>query len=75
MNLRNLTLAAVAFTGLIVPAFASSEAEIAKVEQKLANPNFTSKVPPQVLVEHQQRLVEWQAKLEHVRNALVALEG
>jgi valyl-tRNA synthetase len=50
-----------------------TEAEIVKVEQKLANPNFTSKVPPQVLAEHQQRLVEWQAKLEHIKNALDAL--
>ena len=49
--------------------------EIVKVEQKLANPNFTSKVPPQVLVEHQQRLAEWQAKLEHVKAALDALQG
>jgi valyl-tRNA synthetase len=50
-----------------------TEAEIVKVEQKLANPNFTSKVPPQVLAEHQQRLIEWQAKLEHLKNALAAL--
>jgi valyl-tRNA synthetase len=49
------------------------EGEIAKVEQKLANPNFTSKVPPQVLQEHQQRLADWQAKLEHVKAALAAL--
>ena len=37
------------------------EAEIAKVEQKLANPNFTQKAPANVLEEHQQRLAEWQA--------------
>jgi valyl-tRNA synthetase len=49
------------------------ESEIVKVEQKLANPGFTSKVPPQVLAEHQQRLVDWQAKLEHVKNSLAAL--
>jgi valyl-tRNA synthetase len=49
------------------------ESEIVKVEQKLANPNFTQKVPPQVLQEHQQRLVEWQAKREHTKNALDAL--
>jgi valyl-tRNA synthetase len=49
------------------------EAEISKVEQKLANPGFTQKVPPQVLLEHQQRLVEWQAKRDHVKNALAAL--
>jgi valyl-tRNA synthetase len=49
------------------------EAEISKVEQKLANPNFTQKVPPQVLQEHQQRLAEWQAKREQVKAALDAL--
>ncbi len=51
------------------------EAEIVKVEQKLTNPNFTSKVPPAVLAEHQQRLVDWQSKLEHVKTSLEALEG
>jgi len=48
-------------------------AEISKVEQKLANPSFTQKVPPQVLQEHQQRLAEWQAKREQVRAALATL--
>ena len=51
------------------------EAEIAKVEQKLANPNFTQKVPAAVLEEHQQRLADWQAKLAHVNAALAALQG
>jgi valyl-tRNA synthetase len=51
------------------------QAEIVKVEQKLANPNFTQKVPPQVLQEHQQRLIEWQTKLAHATAALEALEG
>ena len=51
------------------------ESEISKVEQKLANPNFTQKVPANVLEEHQQRLVDWRAKLEHVKNALAALEN
>ncbi len=49
------------------------EAEIAKVEQKLANPNFTQKVPPAVLQEHSQRLAEWQAKRDSVKAALDAL--
>jgi valyl-tRNA synthetase len=49
------------------------EAEISKVEQKLGNPNFTQKVPPQVLQEHKQRLVEWQAKRAAVKAALDAL--
>jgi valyl-tRNA synthetase len=49
------------------------EAEISKVEQKLANPKFTEKVPPQVLLEHQQRLAEWQNKRASVKAALDAL--
>ena len=40
--------------------------EITKTEQKLSNPNFTSKAPPHVLQEHQQRLAEWQAKRDRV---------
>jgi valyl-tRNA synthetase len=49
--------------------------DIEKTEQKLANPNFVQKVPPQVLAEHQQRLIDFKAKLEHVLEALKALEG
>jgi valyl-tRNA synthetase len=51
------------------------EGEITKAEQKLANPNFVQKVPPQVLAEHQQRVIDFKAKLEHVLEALKALEG
>jgi valyl-tRNA synthetase len=51
------------------------EADAAKVEQKLANPNFTQKVPPNVLQEYQQRLAELQAKHDHVKSALAALQG
>ncbi len=47
--------------------------EIGKVEQKLANPNFTQKVPAEVLRDHEQRLVDWKAKLEHVQAALEGL--
>jgi valyl-tRNA synthetase len=49
--------------------------EISKVEQKLANPAFTQKVPATVLQEHQQRLTDWQGKLAHVKAALEALAG
>lgn len=49
--------------------------EITKVEQKLANPAFTQKVPANVLQEHQQRLTDWQGKLAHVKAALEALAG
>jgi valyl-tRNA synthetase len=50
------------------------EAESAKAEQKLANPNFL-KAPPQVQQEHQKRLAEWKAKREHVKRALSDLQG
>ena len=49
------------------------QSEIVKVEQKLANPNFTSKVPPAVLVEHEQRLADWKTKLAHTQASLDAL--
>jgi len=49
------------------------QSEIVKVEQKLANPNFTTKVPPAVLVEHEQRLSDWRAKLVHTQASLDAL--
>ena len=49
------------------------QAEIVKVEQKLANPNFTQKVPPAVLADHEQRLADWKAKLIHTQSQLDAL--
>ena len=51
------------------------ESEITKAEQKLNNPNFTSKAPPHVLQEHQQRLAEWQTKRDRTRKALESLQG
>ncbi len=51
------------------------ESEITKAEQKLNNPSFTSKAPPHVLQQHQQRLAEWQAKRDRVQKALQALQG
>jgi valyl-tRNA synthetase len=48
-------------------------AEIEKVQQKLNNPGFVQKVPPNVLLEHQQRLTDWQAKYEQLKKALDAL--
>jgi valyl-tRNA synthetase len=50
-------------------------AEKTKVEQKLANPAFTQKVPAAVLQEHQQRLADWQEKLAQAKAALEALVG
>jgi valyl-tRNA synthetase len=48
-------------------------AEIEKVKVKLANPNFTSKVPPEVLREHEERLTNWQQREQQIRNALEVL--
>jgi valyl-tRNA synthetase len=49
------------------------EGEIAKVQQKLANPSFAEKVPAQVLQEHRQRLADWQSKREQLQSALAGL--
>ena len=49
------------------------QSEIAKVGQKLANPNFTTKVPPTVLAEHEQRLADWKARLAHTQSMLDVL--
>ena len=47
--------------------------EIEKVQAKLNNPQFATKVPPAVLAEHQKRLAEWQGKETQVLNALANL--
>jgi len=52
-----------------------TELEISKVREKLLNPNFTSKVPPSVLEEHQKRLADWQAKREAILASMKSLEG
>ncbi|MSU04775.1 MAG: hypothetical protein EXS23_06010, partial [Pedosphaera sp.] len=46
---------------------------IEKVQQKLANPSFTQKVPPAVLEDHRKRLIDWQAKQEQAQRSLEAL--
>jgi len=51
------------------------ETEITKVEQKLNNPNFTTRAPAHVLTEHQQRLAEWQSKRDRIKIALDRLRG
>jgi valyl-tRNA synthetase len=50
-------------------------AEVVKVEQKLANPNFTQKVPPEVLAEHRKRREDWLARKAHVQKAIDGLKG
>ncbi len=51
------------------------EAEIEKAAQKLNNPNFAQKAPPQVLAEHRQRLADWQAKRAQIMTALDGLSN
>ncbi len=52
-----------------------ADAEVVRVQQKLGNPNFTQKAPPQVLEEHRQRLMEWEAKRDHAAAALKLIEA
>jgi valyl-tRNA synthetase len=52
-----------------------TELEITKAQERLANPAFTQKAPPNILAEHQKRLFEWQTKREHILSALSALDG
>jgi valyl-tRNA synthetase len=49
------------------------EVEVAKVQEKLSNPNFATKVPPAVLEEHQKRLSDWQAKKDAILRSIRAL--
>jgi valyl-tRNA synthetase len=52
---------------------AKVESELEKVTAKLADTNFTSKVPQKVLDEHQQRKTDWQEKLAKLREMMAAL--
>ncbi|MGB1053620.1 MAG: valine--tRNA ligase [Limisphaerales bacterium] len=49
--------------------------EVEKVEKKLGNKGFVDRAPAEVVQEHQQRLVDWEQKLEHTRKSLDALGG
>jgi valyl-tRNA synthetase len=52
---------------------AKVESELEKVTAKLADENFTSKVPQKVLDEHQQRKTDWQEKLAKLKEMMSAL--
>ena len=52
---------------------AKAESELEKVTAKLADTNFTSKVPQKVLDEHQQRKADWEAKLAKLKEMMSAL--
>ncbi len=49
------------------------EGELAKVRAKLADENFTGKVPAKVLDDHKQREADWSAQLEKLKGMLEAL--
>ena len=49
------------------------EAEIGKVAAKLADPNFTEKVPPAVLEDHRDRQAKWTEKLTSLKATLQTL--
>jgi valyl-tRNA synthetase len=52
---------------------AKVESELEKVTAKLADTNFTAKVPQKVLDEHQQRKADWEEKLAKLREMMAAL--
>jgi len=47
--------------------------ELGRVRDKLANPDFSRKVPLPVLAEHQRRLAEWQERERQLEQALANL--
>ena len=60
-------------TARLTRELAKNQGEIEKVEQKLNNPAFAQKVPPAVLEEHKQRLLDWQSKRAQLQNAFDSL--
>jgi valyl-tRNA synthetase len=52
---------------------AKVESELEKVRAKLADTNFTSKVPQKVLDDHTQREADWSAQLAKLKTMLEAL--
>ena len=50
-----------------------AQAELEKVQAKLADENFAKKVPAKVLDEHKQREADWSAQLEKLKGMLEAL--
>jgi valyl-tRNA synthetase len=49
------------------------EAELIKVNAKLADQTFVDKVPAAVLEDHQQRQAKWSEKLESLKTTLKTL--
>ena len=57
----------------VTKELAKVEAELEKVSAKLADANFTSKVPQKVLDDHTQRQADWSAQLAKLKVMLEAL--
>ncbi len=57
----------------LAKALEKIDQEIERANQRLNNPAFTQKAPPEVLEEHRKRLTEWQAKRQQTQTALEAL--
>ena len=57
----------------LAKALEKIDQEIERASQRLNNPAFTQKAPPEVLEEHRKRLTEWQAKRLQTQAALGAL--
>ncbi|RME95140.1 MAG: hypothetical protein D6766_04070 [Verrucomicrobia bacterium] len=51
------------------------EAEVGKLEQRLADPKFAERAPARVIEEHRGRLAELQARREQIGGILASLEG
>jgi valyl-tRNA synthetase len=51
-----------------------NDLEIAKIQERLSNPAFVEKVPPQVLAENQRRLQDYEGKNAQLKAALAGLE-
>jgi valyl-tRNA synthetase len=60
-------------TARVGKEIAKVESELEKVRAKLADTNFTSKVPQKVLDDHTQREADWSAQLAKLKTMLEAL--
>ncbi len=52
-----------------------TQVEVTKLEERLSNPQFVQRAPPNVLEEHRTRLAEWQVKRDRLLAESDALEG
>jgi valyl-tRNA synthetase len=57
----------------LTKALEKIDLEITRSRQRLDNPAFAQKAPPEVLEEHRKRLADWQARRQQTQVALEAL--